>query len=243
MTPHQPSTISPQSVQHRTVLRATVSEASSSQPSALNSQPVLDFISSDETIDRYSEVITVAGWNLDRYLSNPVFQNAHNYGDIIFTLGRALITEIRTIAGRQVLFQRIQFATEVNPVARIAYGLYRGQFLNAVSVGFIPLRWEDAESADASSPSTHCRRKYLEQELLEVSAVSIPANPNALALAYRSGAIVKDDVSELLDLLTPLCRARSQARDNSQPSTLNPQPAQPLQLAQQFAALLKQLLR
>ncbi len=30
---------------------------------------------------------------------------------------------------------------------------------------------------------------YLEQELLEVSAVSVPANPNALALALKSGAV------------------------------------------------------
>src|SRR6266566_1976412 len=109
----------------------------------------LDFISSDETLDRYNEVISAAGWKLDNYQRNPVFQNAHQYGDIIFTLGKALVTEIREVGravpsapSRQVLFQRIQFATDVHPMARIAYGLYKGKFLNAVSVGFIPLRWE-----------------------------------------------------------------------------------------------------
>lgn len=29
-------------------------------------------------------------------------------------------------------------------MARIAYGLYAGKFLNAVSVGFVPLRWSMA---------------------------------------------------------------------------------------------------
>src|SRR6266404_1143889 len=104
----------------------------------------LDFISSDETLDRYSEIISAAGWKLDSYQRNPVFQNAHQYGDVIFTLGRALLTEVR--AGK--LFQRIQFATDVNPMARIAHGLYRGKFLNAVSVGFIPLRWQEGDGTE-----------------------------------------------------------------------------------------------
>src|SRR6266446_2540840 len=102
---------------------------------------VLDFVSSDETLDRYGEIIQASGWKLSSYHRNPVFQNAHQYGDVIFTLGRALVTEVR--GGK--LFQRIQFATDINPIARIAHGLYKARFLNAVSVGFIPLRWQDGE--------------------------------------------------------------------------------------------------
>src|SRR6266567_5673132 len=109
---------------------------------------ILDFIASDETLDRYEEIICAAGWRLDNYQRNPVFQNAHQYGDIIFTLGKALVTEVRMAGAQRVLFQRIEFATDVNPMARIAYGLYKGKFLNAVSVGFIPLRWVNgSESA------------------------------------------------------------------------------------------------
>src|SRR5206468_585198 len=125
------------------------------------------------------------------YRRNPVFQNAHQYGDIIFTLGRALTTEVR--AGK--LFQRVTFATDVNPMAKIAYGLYRGKFLNAVSVGFIPLRWENG------GPDTAFSRRYLEQELLEVSAVAIPANPHALALGLKTGAVEKADLSDLAELI------------------------------------------
>jgi phage head maturation protease len=166
---------------------------------------VLDFIASTATLDRYHEIIEPAGWRLDSYRRNPVFQNAHNYGDILFTLGRALSTEVRSVGAGQALCQRIQFATEVNPVARIAYGLYKGGFLNAVSVGFIPLRWEDGGSGLASAESAPApRRRYLEQELLEVSAVAIPANPDALALGFKSGAIAKSDVQATLDLLRGL---------------------------------------
>jgi hypothetical protein len=197
------------------------------QPSTQKPSAILDFIASDETLDRYDETISAAGWQLANYLKNPVFQNAHKYGDIIFTLGRALITEVR--GGK--LFQQVEFATDVNPMAKIAYGLYRGKFLNAVSVGFIPLEWENGDgkssrSVDSLSASggegrgevaaslrnpqsairtPQFRRRYTSQELLEVSAVGIPANPNALALGLKSGAIEKSDLKDTLDLLRGFC--------------------------------------
>ncbi len=261
--------------------------SNSSEPSSDN--PCLDFISSDETLDRYSEIISAAGWKLDSYQRNPVFQNAHQYGDVIFTLGRALATEVR--GGK--LYQRIQFATDVNPMARIAHGLYRGKFLNAVSVGFIPLRWQNADGTEQSIRSApdvtmqRCndatrrpinsidlitqinsgqtahselrtqqpRRRYLEQELLEVSAVAIPANPNALALGLKSGALEKSDLRDLADLLRltldhPVAVSlspgeRAGVRGNSAPkldhtqrSTIN---TQLLETARQLRDVLKHL--
>src|SRR5436190_12587377 len=56
---------------------------------------ILDFIASSEALDRYNEIIMASGWRLENYRRNPVFQNAHQYGDVIFTLGKALITEVR----------------------------------------------------------------------------------------------------------------------------------------------------
>jgi HK97 family phage prohead protease len=169
---------------------------------AASSAATLDFVASTATLDRYHEIIEPAGWRLDSYRRNPVFQNAHNYGDVIFTLGKAVSTEVRAIGAGQALCQRIQFAVDVNPVARIAYGLYKGGFLNAVSVGFIPLRWEDGGTGGAGEASA--RRRYLEQELLEVSAVAIPANPDALALGLKSGAVARSDVRETIEILRGL---------------------------------------
>ncbi len=187
----------------RSLVEVQVRETDGASPGTL------DFVASTATLDRYQEIIEPCGWRLDSYRRNPVFQNAHNYGDVLFTLGKALVTEVREMGSGKALCQRIQFATEVNPVARIAYGLYKGGFLNAVSVGFIPVRWEDPPSpggSGATSPNgaSAPRRRYLEQELLEVSAVAIPANPDALALGVKSGAVAKMDLEAAAELLRAL---------------------------------------
>jgi uncharacterized protein len=166
------------------------------QVEALREKAVMDFVSSDESLDRYGEVLVASGWRLENYRKNPVVQNAHNYGDVLFTIGRALVTEVRCGA----LFQRVEFATEVNPVARIAYGLYKGGFLKAVSVGFIPRRWVDGGAKEGF------RRKYIEQELVEVSAVGIPANPNALVLGLEAGAVEKGDLLEVVGRMQELLK-------------------------------------
>lgn len=56
---------------------------------------------------------------------NPGFQDAHSYGDILFTLGKALVTEVRVVGGDQALCQRIEFATEANPVCSGEFTLVR----------------------------------------------------------------------------------------------------------------------
>jgi len=138
-----------------------------------------------------TEVICASGWALARYLKNPVFQDSHDYSTILRTIGKAVVTEVR---GNR-LYQRISFAVDANPLARIAHAMYRGGFLNAVSVGFIPLEWENGGAGSGFA------RRYLKQELVETSAVAIPANPNALECAVKAGAVGKSEIGELMDIL------------------------------------------
>jgi HK97 family phage prohead protease len=163
---------------------------------------VIDMRASDDTLDRYQEVIQASGWKLDNYRRNPVIQNSHQYGDVMFTLGKALRTEVQ---GNE-LVQRWQFAVNENPIAKVTYDLYKGGYLNTSSVGFIPLKWENG------TKETPYRRKFIEQELLEVSAVGIPANPNALALAVKSGAVEKSDLKELAELLQQVCKENAETQ-------------------------------
>jgi len=99
-------------------------------------------------------------------------------------------------------------------MARIAYGLYKGRFLNAVSVGFIPLRWENGDEKSTF------QRRYIEQELLEVSAVGIPANPNALQLALKEGAIDKADIRAFAELLAEIGGVMDCPQRNSRQSPI-----------------------
>jgi phage head maturation protease len=57
--------------------------------------------------------------------------------------------------------------------AKEIYRKYKDGFLNAFSVGFIPLEAEE--------------NTYTKSELLEISAVPIPANPNAIVSLSKSG--------------------------------------------------------
>ena len=152
---------------------------------------LLTMVASDATLDRYREVIDAAGWDLTNYLRNPVIQNSHQTEDILHTIGRAERTWVE--GGK--LMQVWKFASAANPVAKVARDLYAGGFLNASSVGFLPKLWENGGTGAAYD------RKFTQQELIEVSAVAIPANPSALALGVKSGAVDVADLRELAQLL------------------------------------------
>src|SRR6266542_168832 len=75
-------------------LRRHLSSSAALPPGAAEApRHTLDFRSSDATLDRYEEVISVAGWRLENYRRNPVVQNAHSYASLADTIGRSLITE------------------------------------------------------------------------------------------------------------------------------------------------------
>src|SRR3989442_472204 len=83
----------------REMLVRELSPPASLPPDADHAPPyTLDFRSSDQTLDRYQEIITVAGWRLENYRKNPVIQNAHSYCSLADTIGKSLITEVRSLS-------------------------------------------------------------------------------------------------------------------------------------------------
>jgi len=125
------------------------------------SENAFDIVMSTATEDRHGDIVHQE-WDLKHFKKNPVFLDSHNYDSIEHILGR--ITKIKVEDG--VLKGRVEFALE-NPKGMLAYKLAAGGFLNATSVGFIPLEFNDDGSIAKS-------------ELLEDSAVSVPANAEAL---------------------------------------------------------------
>jgi|ETNvirnome_2_300_1030623.scaffolds.fasta_scaffold00681_9 HK97 family phage prohead protease len=142
------------------------------------SERVLEFVGSTEAQDRDGEVIEAAGWDLKAFRKNPVFLWAHSYHQP--PIGRAVKV---AKADGQLVFQ-IEFADrETYEFADTIYRLYKGGFLHATSVGFIPKEAKDGEGEGEP------RRIFKKQELLELSAVPVPSNPEALISARDAGLI------------------------------------------------------
>jgi HK97 family phage prohead protease len=168
--------------------------------------PVMDFIASDETVDRYNERIKQDGWQLDNFLANPVVPDCHDYSSIGKILGRDILTKSQQIQGGK-LCTRVLFCTD-NPMGNLAYKMAKGGFVKSQSVGFIPLEWTNGNEKDQPD------RTYTKCELLEKSLVVVPANPGAtIGAALKSGAIEKSDLGELAQYLKHFCGEETAGAD------------------------------
>jgi HK97 family phage prohead protease len=155
------------------------------------SDRVLEFVGSTAGVDRYGDIIEVEGWELDNYLQNPVFLWAHDYKQP--PIGKAVAVE-KTSKG---LVFRIKFAEpEVYPFADTIFKLYLGGYLRATSVGFRDIEREPITDKDGRHTGWHYKR----QELWELSAVPVPANPEALIMAVQKGVVSPQEVEEVMEV-------------------------------------------
>ena len=151
-----------------------------------DSESLMTFVISNEEVDRHGDVVLARGWRLQAYLSNPVFLWAHDYRRPVIGRARSVWNE----PGQ--LLARMEFAP--TDFAREVAALYRSGYQQGVSVGFKPLRYEERRD-DRTGAFVGIR--FLEQELLEVSAVPVPANRDAL----RRGLEPPNVLSEVLAAL------------------------------------------
>lgn len=126
----------------------------------------LRIIATTNDLDRDGEIVEPRGVrNLDGYMKNPVVLFGHNWG------GRAV--------GRAVDYRLTDNSLELDiEWAGTAEGeelrtLYDGGFMRSFSIGFIPKKIKIIDEV----------LHYVEWDLLEVSAVAIPANEFATVVA------------------------------------------------------------
>ena len=131
---------------------------------------------STEAVDRDKDIIRVAGWQLDNFLLHPVLLSSHNYASLRSVIGEWDSMEIKQGPARLEGVARY-YIGEGNEEADWAFKLAE-KSRAAFSVGFIP-DMEKAVERDTDKPFGGY--EYNGQELLEVSHVSIPSNPEALA--------------------------------------------------------------
>lgn len=128
---------------------------------AADNEVSFNAIFSSANEDRHGDIVEQE-FDIRSYKKNPVFLDSHDYGSIEAIIGK--VTKIGVKDGQ--LRGTIEFATE-NPRGALAAKLAAGGYLGATSIGFIPREFDE--------------KGYIKKsELLEVSAVSVPANADAI---------------------------------------------------------------
>jgi len=162
--------------------------------------------------DRTDEKFAKGAWNLAKFKANPVVMWAHDYRRP--PIGKA----IRIEEDQNGLFSEMQFAGD--EFSAQIFELFKGGFLSAFSVGFNPKNFV-VEPIDSERRGI----VYTEAELLEYSAVPIPANP---------GALITHDMAEIVTkAIGPKAVSKVEGKDGSyvvnpfgpeEPETPEPQP-------------------
>jgi hypothetical protein len=136
---------------------------------------------SDESVDRARDVISLSGWNLEAFARNPVILPCHDSSALPVARsslpahhGAALVA-IADFSGAE----SVSASVEVRDAVRA--GLIKG-----ASVGFRPIKFRLS-----TSPDRPMGIDYLQNELLEWSICSIPANANCIMLGVASGKAFK----------------------------------------------------
>ena len=151
-------------------------------------------VASTEDEDRDKDIIRQDGWNLKNFKKNPMIPWSHNYWGI------PVAKSLRTwVADKKLLFKP-QFDEGDDDSIKI-FNKYRKGFLKAFSVGFKGIDYKYRDEDDRWWGGI----EFLEQELLEISAVTIPANPNA-TVSLNGG----DTVQNLLQLGYPQRYAKTE---------------------------------
>ncbi len=143
------------------------------------------FTISTSSVDRMGDTIKIDGWRLEQYRKNPVVLWAHDASLLPVAKSNQVWTE----------GQKLKSVAEFTPpgMARFndtVFEMYKAGFLSATSVGFSPLKY-----AFTDDPQRRYGIDFLEQELLEFSAVPVPANGEALIEGKSAGI----DIVPLLD--------------------------------------------
>ena len=131
-------------------------------------------------IDRDGEIVMAKGGQLENFLKNPVVLWAHNHSST--PIARALwVKQSRGKLIAKAKFAEHEFAQEV-------FDLYKGGFLQAFSIGFIPTKTHKPTPNEIKKNPEWAEvwRVIDEWEMLEFSAVPVPANPEALATAVKT---------------------------------------------------------
>lgn len=136
---------------------------------------LISAVVSTESKDRDGDIIRQANWDLKYFLEHPVLLSSHNYGSLINQIGEWKSMEIK---GKKLIGVAEYYVGKGNAEADwAAFLAEKGKA--AFSVGFIP-DMSKAKPLEEDDDWGFGPMEFLGQQLLEVSHVTVPANPDAL---------------------------------------------------------------
>jgi HK97 family phage prohead protease len=145
-------------------------------------------IASTEDEDRDKDIIRQDGWDLKNFKKNPMVPWSHNYWGI--PVAKSLRTWVDK-TDKKLMFKP-KFDANDDQSVKI-FDKYKNGFLTSFSVGFRGIEFEARDNEDPWWGG----KEFTKQELLEISAVTVPANPNATVSIH---GMSDDDKKNLLQL-------------------------------------------
>lgn len=151
-------------------------------------------VATDETLDRHGETLDITKWDLKNYKKNPVLQAGHSY------LPEATIGQAKNIRVDKQN-KRLTFEPEFHDItetSRSIAEMFKRGILKTFSVGFIMHFLRDREGrVKRDENGEPLIDKY---ELLEISAVPVPANPSAEVIQNsidKTKMVSKEEIKEI----------------------------------------------
>jgi HK97 family phage prohead protease len=173
----------------------------------------LRFTISTGAVDREQDRVALAGWDLMNFKRNPVVLWGHDANRL--PIGRAFDVRIEDAA----LKASVEFIPADTPeggaFAESVYRLARAGFIAATSVGFRPIKWDYTRDQGRGADDWFPGIDFEQQELVELSVVTVPANPEALIDAPGPGegtAIAADTPPETGEEITSFDASRARRR-------------------------------
>jgi HK97 family phage prohead protease len=154
-----------------------VYKQTSAAPDAL-AERALRFTISTGAVDRECDRVAVTGWDLRNYARNPVVLWGHDSTRL--PIGRAFDLGLEGGALKASVEFIPYYTPEGGSFAEAVLRLARAGFLAATSVGFRPVKWDYTQDPERGADDWFPGIDFEEQELVEFSIVTVPANPEAL---------------------------------------------------------------
>ena len=138
-----------------------------------NEEGTVVVVGTSEVLDRQNEIVVQDGLDIKNFMkTNPAALWGHNLDENRPPIGKVVKSWVEEAKKHKSRLFKVIFDLQDQFAAQI-YRKVKEGFINTTSIGFLPLELDD--------------NKYVKSELLELSFVPVPANPDAVVVMREMG--------------------------------------------------------